>query len=77
MNLTQIRFLNKLARMVLDYPDDEEPVASTQGPLEVVAVKYEPSLDMFIAYCRSYTGASMTKNKGYTKPDLRAITPTD
>ena len=65
MNLTQINFPNKLARMVLEYPDDEESVASTQGPLEGVAVKYKPLLDMFIACCCSYTGASMTKNKGY------------
>ena len=29
MNSTQIKFRNKLARMVLDYPpDDEKPVAS-------------------------------------------------
>ena len=36
MNLTQIYFPNKLARMVLEYPDNENPVTSRQGPLEGV-----------------------------------------
>ena len=37
--------------MVLEYPDDEEPVASTQGPLEGIAVKYDiasPAMTSFL-----------------------------
>ena len=33
------------------YPDDEEPVASTQGPLEGIAVKYDiasPVMTLFL-----------------------------
>ena len=74
MNLTQIHFPNKLARMVLEYPDDEEPVASTQGPLEGVAVKYNSLLDSLLSFVH---GCEYDKNKAYTKRELRAITPTD
>jgi hypothetical protein len=55
VNLTQIHFPNKLARM--EYPDDEEAVASTQGPLEgvtrvlVLACTCTPDLGVaFVAY---------------------------
>ena len=74
MNLTQIHFPNKLARMVLEYPNNEEPVTSTQGPLEGVAVKYKPSLDSLLSFVH---GCEYDKNKAYTKRELRAITPTD
>ena len=74
MNLTQIHFPNKWARMGLEYPDDEEPVASTQGPLEGVAVKYKPLLDSLLSFVH---GCEYDKNKVYTKQELRAITPTD
>ena len=60
--------------MVLEYPNNEEPVASAQGPLEGVAVKYKPLLDSLLSFTR---GREYDKNKVYTKRDLRTRTPTD
>ena len=74
MNLTQIHFPNKLARMVFKHPDNEEPVASTQGPLEGVAVKYKPLLDSLLSFVH---GCEYDKNKAHTKREMRAITPND